>query len=723
MLDLHKTRTWQVGRLKPSIFRKGVVVSALMLGAVSATALFADALLTGRTNLYGTPGLIDMPSAESAPDAQLSFSSGHFGKTSRNTLTFQITPRLSGSFRYSALRGYYPPGFPDGETLYDRSFDLRFRLVDEERNGWRPAVAIGLQDFMGTGIYSGEYVVATKTITDRLHVTVGLGWGRLGSAGGIGSPFGARPPLDFGEGGKPNFDQWFRGPVAPFGGIGWQVNDRLALVAEYSSDAYAEEEARGMFRPRLPWNFGAKYQIRKGITLSGYYLYGSEVGAQLNFAINPRHSGAPSGNEPAPLPVKPRTSAAALGWDTSWTADPDTARGVQKAAAEALARDGILLTAMAIGPRSTEVHIENRRYLAQPQAIGRTARVLTRALPDSVETITIVNIDHGLPISRITLKRRDIELLENAPAAAILSRARIEDSTGIANTTPVPTEGVPPRLVWSVAPYTIFSLFDPDNPLRGDAGLRVRASYRFAPGFEVSGALRKKLIGNLDDITRVSDSTLPHVRSDAYLYFREGDPALEHLTVSWYARPGRNLYSRMTAGYLEQMYGGVSGELLWKPVDSRLAFGAEINYVRQRDFDQLFGFQDYGVVTGHVSAYYIFGNGFHGQVDIGRYLAGDWGTTISLNREFANGWKIGAYATFTNVSAEEFGEGSFDKGIRLTIPFGALTGQPSRASSKITLRSLNRDGGARLHVDGRLYERVRESHRPDLEERWGRFWR
>ena len=709
--------------MKPCNARTCTILGASVAFAASATAPVADGLISAGTNLYGNPGLVDMPTADSAPDANLSFTSAHFGNTSRNTLTFQITPRLSGSFRYSALRGYYPPGFPDGTTLYDRSFDLRFRIVDEAREGLRPAIAIGLRDFMGTGVYAGEYVVATKSIGERLRLTAGLGWGRLGSRGGFASPLGARPPLDFGEGGKPNFDQWFRGPVAAFGGLNWQASDKLTLKAEYSSDKYEVESARGVFDARSPWNFGFDYQIRKGVTLSGYYLYGNEIGASLSFAINPRISSAPSGNEPAPLPVKPRASASALGWDTQWVQDTSTKAGIQQAAAEALARDGIFLSAMALHPRTAEVRIENTRYMAEPEAIGRTVRVLTRALPESVETITITSLRSGVPASRVTLARRDIEALEHAPATAILSRARIEDAAGPADPALRPTPGIPPRLTWSVSPYLRASIFDPDSPLRADLGLRARARYRLAPGLELAGSVRKKLVGNLDSTTRVSDSTLPHVRSDFALYDKQGDPALENLTLAWYARPGRNLYSRVTVGYLEEMYGGISGELLWKPVDSRLALGAEINYVKQRDFDQGFGFQDYDIAMGKLSAYYAFGNGFHGQIDVGRYLAGDWGTTISLNREFANGWKIGAYATFTNVSAADFGEGSFDKGITLTIPFSALTGQPSRASSDITLRSLTRDGGAQLEVGGRLYERVRDTHRPDLEARWGRFWR
>ena len=78
---------------------------------------------------------------------------------------------------------------------------------------------------------------------------------------------------------------------------------------------------------------------------------------------------------------------------------------------------------------------------------------------------------------------------------------------------------------------------------------------------------------------------------------------------------------------------------------------------------------------------------------------------------------------FTNVSFEDFGEGSFDKGIRLTIPIGWVTGQPTRRKAVTTIRPLTRDGGARLNVNGRLYETVRELQEPDLENRWGRFWR
>jgi hypothetical protein len=171
------------------------------------------------------------------------------------------------------------------------------------------------------------------------------------------------------------------------------------------------------------------------------------------------------------------------------------------------------------------------------------------------------------------------------------------------------------------------------------------------------------------------------------------------------------------------MFGGVSAELLWKPVDSQLALGAEVNYVKQRAFDGAFGFQDYAVATGHVSAYYGLPKGYNVALHAGRYLAGDLGATLEVNREFANGWKIGAFATLTDVPASEFGEGSFDKGIHLEVPLSYFTGKGSRSSAELDIRPVARDGGQRLKVRGRLYDSVRDYHTQGLADEWGTFWR
>jgi hypothetical protein len=280
-----------------------------------------------------------------------------------------------------------------------------------------------------------------------------------------------------------------------------------------------------------------------------------------------------------------------------------------------------------------------------------------------------------------------------------------------------------PRFDWAIKPYLSTSFFDPDDPVRADFGAELRLDYEVTPGLEFTGAVRKRIAGNLDQSNRPSNSVLPRVRSDFNLYDKEGDPSLTDLTAAYYFKPGKDLYGRVTAGYLERMFGGISGELLWKPYYSPLALGVEVNYVKQRDFDQQFGFQDYDVATGHASAYMELGNGFHAQLDAGRYLAKDWGATLAIDREFGNGWRVGAFATLTDVSFDDFGEGSFDKGIRITIPISWITGEPTRTDYTTTIRPVQRDGGARLDVGGRLYERVRPLQKPGLERGWGRFWR
>lgn len=686
-------------------------------------AIFADdaptTIETGY-NSYGYPGLIDMPVATSRPDGELGFTASSFAGQTRNTLTFQILPRVSGSFRYSVLDNVANAG---RSTLYDRSFSLHYRFADE--TALRPALAVGLNDFLGTGIYSSEYLVATKTLGDSVRLTGGIGWGRLGGSGGFTNPLGVlddrfkrRPERDFGQGGDVEAAQFFRGDAALFGGVEWQATDRLKFTVEYSSDAYPNEDPSAL-RRKSQLNFGATYGLGPMTDLSVRYLYGSELGVQISTALNPKSPPNHSGRDPAPPPVLARDapSVAALGW-TGAIEQRDALRGDLT---RALASQGLGLHGFSLSGGTARIEIENGTYLQEAQAVGRTARVLARRLPAHVDVFDITLVDAGLPVTQISLRRGDIETLEHDLDGAWKSfaRARISSPEG----PPAPAPERYPRFDWDISPYLSPSLFDPDNPLRADAGAQLDASFQPIAGFEVSGILRQKVVGNLDDATRRSNSVLPHVRSDFALYDREGETALTQLTGAYYFRPGRDLYGRVTVGYFERMFGGLSSELLWKRTDSPFALGAEVNYAWQRDFDGGFGFRDYEVATGHVSAYWDMGNGFHAQVDAGRYLARDWGATFSLDREFGNGWRIGAFATLTDVPFDTFGEGSFDKGIRITIPIRWLTGEPNKTAYTTTIRPLQRDGGARLDVPGRLYDRVRPLQKPALKDGWGRFWR
>ena len=184
-------------------------------------------------NLYGVTGLIDMPSAEAQPDGQISASYSQFGNTARRNFSFQILPRLSGTLRYSTIKRLGPARrgrrLDPSYNLFDRSFDLQFQLLKERGAGsrrWRS----GFRDFLGTGVYSGEYLVATKTVAEDFTLTAGIGWGRLAGVGGFENPFCAISDSfctrddDFGEGGSVDFGTFFHGEdTALFGGVEWRT--------------------------------------------------------------------------------------------------------------------------------------------------------------------------------------------------------------------------------------------------------------------------------------------------------------------------------------------------------------------------------------------------------------------------------------------------------------------------------------------------------------------
>ncbi|MBK0399639.1 YjbH domain-containing protein [Limibaculum sp. M0105] len=783
-------------------------------------------------NLYGVTGLIDMPSAEMQPDAQISLTSGYFGGYMRNTLSAQIFPGVEAAFRYSILTDFLSAGTED---LYDRSFDIKLRLIRESEI-W-PNVVVGFQDFLGTGVYSSEYIAATKRFFEgSVVLTGGVGWGRLSSANDVENVFCAaidsmcdRDDFD-GVGGEVNFGRFFRGEkMGFFGGVQWDTPiDGLALKAELSSDAYTREELSGNFDQNIPVNFGIEYRPIENIEVGAYYMYGSEFGVRITISGNPFSPPAPFDTEPSTLPVRHRSlqpstapsvglgktidlvtgavpvtdyreagikkvtletdpdgtrraqavlpasaddacpAATATGIDadlqlidlvtyvrpdgqaictvalrpagerairaarraatdfsTDWYDDPANRERAVEALGEALATDGVGLFGIELFATRARVYIENRRFFAMPRAIGRTARALSRSMPPSVELFEIVPVENGLPVATIAITRTDVEdfVDQSDGATDMWSAATLAEAPKPQWSAVEGVDSLFPRASYSIGPYVPINFFDPDSPLRADLQILALGTVEVAPGISASAEITQRIVGNLDDIERDPDSDLPPVRTDLAEYFRTDTPVISRLTADYVTKLDDDIYARFSGGLFERMFGGVGAEVLWKPVDQSWGIGGEINWVQQRDFEGYFGFRNYDVFTGHASFYWD--TGFYGistQIDAGRYLAGDWGGTFSLSRRFANGWEIGAFFTLTDVPFDEFGEGSFDKGITLTIPFNWVLPFDGRSSYSTTIRPVTRDGGQRLIVANRLYPTVRDNDRGGLKTRWGGFW-
>jgi hypothetical protein len=205
-------------------------------------------------------------------------------------------------------------------------------------------------------------------------------------------------------------------------------------------------------------------------------------------------------------------------------------------------------------------------------------------------------------------------------------------------------------------------------------------------------------------------------------YLQHGRSGLTRLQADYLFNPIKNVYARFSVGLFEWMYGGVGGEVLYRPFDSRFAIGLDVNWVKQRDFNVLFDFRHYQTVTGHLSLYYDLPvYNLQAAVHIGQYLAKDRGATFDISRQFENGIRVGAFATFTNVSAKDFGEGSFDKGFYMVIPLDLFLLRSSKSRARFEFRPLTRDGGQMLNITPRLYDLTTRDDNRALENDWTNF--
>ena len=672
---------------------------------------------TNSLNTFGMPGEIDLPSAVSLPDGQFSPSLTFFGGTIRTTLSFQITNKLTGAFRYARIPIINGPF--DG-YVWDRSFDIHYLANIENRVV--PSIAIGVRDFIGTGLYSGEYIVASKSIGERLKISGGLGWGRLAGQNGFNNILGRtdRGYRDVGFGGTVIADKFFSGNNAPFFSLSYKINEKLQIISELSSDLYYHETSNSKgFTRRGDINLGIKYRVDPTLSVIATLIHGDAIGITVNMGINPKNSPHKSGIEPAPMPIlraKYRVQ------------NPKLEQEILSESRRLLELEGIELKTLALSGSKIEVGIVNRRYINISQMIGRVARILSLTSPPKARKfkINIIDFKTNLFVSEVIIDREIFERNElnfDGPE-------NLWESVAINNSDKIffsEYDKNRERVSWSFYPYLDVMLFDPDEPIRFHIGAELKGRYELSPVTAISGSLKQPIAGTFDDIKRGPKAGLPNVRSDFMYYYRDigSNVYIDFLTLDQYLKPMPKMYAVVNIGLLELMYAGIRSEILWKNNKRPFGFGLDVAKVKKRDTNGSFNLKNEHYSTFLASMYYDLPNDWIVKVDAGKYLAGDFGSTLSLKRSFNNGWEIGAYATITDVPFSTFGEGSFEKGLTIKAPISWITGRKSRAVHEATIRPITGDGGARLNLNKEkyLYDVINEYSEKNLYDNWKRVFR
>ena len=237
---------------------------------------------------------------------------------------------------------------------------------------------------------------------------------------------------------------------------------------------------------------------------------------------------------------------------------------------------------------------------------------------------------------------------------------------------------------------------------KGAILLENNSEFIIKDNFFFTSNLKYSLWNNFEDLTVPPRDTYPaQVRSDVKDYLRSFDNGvfIGRAQFDYHITPKRNHHFMASAGIFEEMYLGYGGEYLYFKADKNYAVGFEIFKVKKRDYEMRFGTLGYENTVATVNYYHRnYGKiPFDLKISAGEYLAGDIGTTFQISRTFRNGINFGVFATFTDVSTEDFGEGSFDKGIFFNIPIvGNLV--------SYTWRPLTKDPGAELNRKNTIHD-------------------
>mgnify|MGYP001391330862 CR=1 FL=1 len=624
--------------------------------------LKSDSFNYNSYNNHGIVGLINMPSARFYDES--SFGITLYGGDPDQKLTFTSSPFdwLEASFFYTNIddKPYCSvKNDPVCDQDYkDKGFNFKLRLKEE---GIWPAIAIGINDIAGTGLYGSEYIVGSYGI-NKTDIHFGLGWGNLNGSketfrnplGNISDNFFSRPNYLEDEGGQFQPSRYFSGEtISPFFGITHVYREKTAIKFEY--DTTVTPGPIGYKSPKNDFSFGFDFFVNENLTIGVANERGNTTSIRFIYKNNPKIT-------------QPSYKYKKSGYKET---DNEYKRFIRNVNNNGISVNKIIETKDAIGIQLTQFTHPSLDIIDE---IIRNASKDAGIRKEIKKDLRIADLQ---AISEYDEKFiEDSKLIFERP-----KKSKFNTNTNI-----------------SFRPF----LASRERFFAGALLLENNSEFVITDNFLFSSNIKYSIADNFKDLVIPPKTTFPEqVRSDIKDYLRNFDNGIfiGRAQFDYHITPKKNHHFMATAGILEEMFSGYGFEYLYFKQDINYAFGFELFNTKKRDYRMRFGTLEYQNLVGHVNFYYRNYKGipFDAKISYGEYLAGDEGVTLDLSRSFANGTKFGVFASFTDVSSEDFGEGSFDKGVYFNIPvFGNFI--------NYSWRPLTKDPGAKLNRKHTLHD-------------------
>lgn len=258
--------------------RKGSLVLPFLLLCLFST------IVKCQVNITGKPGLIYVPSADSARDGTFrmgyNFNPAKYAFGRRDIIhsegivyaNLAILPRLEINMNFLRVIRRTSDGKRIRQGLGDRMLDIRYLILKETKN--RPSLAIVITSPFGIG---GPLL--THVLTSTKNFKLSEEW-QLGATVGVGSPYFVYRDAgnltssnifgDFKWQKKSGYKQNANYLVGPFGGAVLQYRKKLGLMAEYDGN-HINVGAYGVLFKR--WTLQAGLLNGDGFTAGTSYAF------------------------------------------------------------------------------------------------------------------------------------------------------------------------------------------------------------------------------------------------------------------------------------------------------------------------------------------------------------------------------------------------------------------------------------------------------------------
>jgi len=569
---------------------------------------------------------------------------------------------MEASFFYTNIQGkpYCGQSFdPVCQQDYkDKGFNFKFRLKEE---GLWPAIAVGINDIAGTGLYSSEYIVGSYGI-NRTDFHFGVGWGALnGSSNSFKNPLGYlydgfnnRPTVYEDKGGQFQPGRYFSGKTAsPFFGLSHSVNSNLLFKLEY--DITQTPGLVGYELPKEDFSYGVEYTFRDNFTIG----FSSERGNYTSLKFVYKNDPLAKSKKFKPEKAYPKEG------DNKYT------KLIKNLNANSIGVDSIIETPDFIGLELTQFTHPNLDIVEQIIDFSAYDAGIDKEIKKELKVASLKGVS---------------EIDEESKRNAELIYQRDTSRRFNTNTN------------FKIRPFFAAR----DGFFKWSLLLENDSEYIIRDNFFFTSNLKFSIDDNFDDLVAPPADTYPaQVRSDVKDYLRNIDEGIivGRAQFDYHLTPKKNHHIMLTAGILEDMFMGYGFEYLYLKEESNYGIGFEVFDVQKRDHMMKFGTLDYKNTVSSINYYYRNTNiiPFDLKISTGEYLAGDKGTTFEMSRKYLNGMEFGVFASFTDVTSEQFGEGTFDKGIFFNIPvYGNFI--------NYTWRPLTKDPGAKLNRKHTLHD-------------------